>query len=297
MRKTRQILGTAAVGALALLGASRAQAQVDIDFHGGAIACFYVGAIACNPLTDMSVPGVSETAAGTAGKIRFDTSTFVGTTVGGTMGLDNTSISCTPATTDNCGSFGNVHVTAGFSACGADTVCGNADDLDLHIALMLLFNSDYDTYFGNTPGTPDVSPVTNSTNIITGKVNASGASGVAINWDPNVVVFSFTNAGHSSTCHGSTPACGGGSYAGKATWTISTPTQVGRFQVGPSAGPPPCAFPICYGGTPFSHQGGAITGHIDIVSVSPEPGTVALFATGLVGLIPVVRYRRRKEQA
>jgi len=40
----------------------------------------------------------------------------------------------------------------------------------------------------------------------------------------------------------------------------------------------------------------ALTGNIHVTS-TPEPGTTALFATGLAGLIPVVRLRRRKAQA
>ncbi|MEP6495577.1 MAG: hypothetical protein ABJF01_23020 [bacterium] len=39
----------------------------------------------------------------------------------------------------------------------------------------------------------------------------------------------------------------------------------------------------------------ALTGNIHVTS-TPEPGTTALFATGLAGLIPVVRMRRRKQQ-
>lgn len=46
----------------------------------------------------------------------------------------------------------------------------------------------------------------------------------------------------------------------------------------------------------------AITGFIESritgnVTATPEPGTIALMATGLVGLIPVVRMRRRKNAA
>jgi hypothetical protein len=40
-----------------------------------------------------------------------------------------------------------------------------------------------------------------------------------------------------------------------------------------------------------------LTGSVSSITATPEPGTTALLATGLLGLIPVVRARRRKTSA
>jgi hypothetical protein len=48
--------------------------------------------------------------------------------------------------------------------------------------------------------------------------------------------------------------------------------------------------------TPGRLDAVAVTGFIR-TTVTPEPGTTALFATGLAGLIPLVRLRRRKNDA
>jgi len=265
MRITRQILGTAAVGALALFGLpGRAQAQL-IDFHGGALACFYTGSIACDPLAS---PSGFDIHAGATGTIDYSVDTFTGTaSVPGSASFSDTPCSSGPpffTPLPNCGSFGHIHVSSTYTS-----------PADLHIALMLLFNTDYTTVgFLNTPATPTVvsagQPRTQSL-AITGFVTGGTFSGVTVTWDPVSVNFSFTNGGHLASCIGGAPVCGPGPLAGVATWLLGSPTAV------------------ALDGSP----GGAVTGNIAVSSVSPEPATIALFATGLMGLIPVVRYRRR----
>lgn len=273
MRTTRQLLGTAAVGALAFLAPTgRAQAQL-VDFHGGAIACFYVGSVPCDPLA-VDPPGTFVVShAGATGTITYTSDTFTGTApVPGSASFSDTPCTFLGNPQPNCGSFGHISVSSNYSSPG-----------DLHIALELLFNTDYTTYGApNSPATPTVTTANlphGHSLAITGTVTQPGdLSGVTINWTAvggtdNIIPFQFTNGGHMASCIGSTPVCGPGGLSGKATWTISTPTPV------PVAG----------------HPGGAIVGNISVASVAPEPATVALFATGLVGLIPVVRYRRRQD--
>lgn len=85
------------------------------------------------------------------------------------------------------------------------------------------------------------------------------------------------------------------SFGSPATFTFDGPDYTGTFDlwIDDLAVQP---------GTILDPQPVAITGFIESritgnVTATPEPGTIALMATGLVGLIPVVRMRRKKNDA
>lgn len=94
-----------------------------------------------------------------------------------------------------------------------------------------------------------------------GKVKSDGSGGVHIDW-AGPADFSFTEI------------IGGVTYTGDAEITLNS------LDIHP--------------GLP---TGDAITGGVTVDNLhsnAPEPASIALFATGLVGMIPVVRYGRRK---
>lgn len=261
MNKTRHLVGLATAAALFAVPA-QAKAQL-IDFFGGAVGCFYTGATACDPTSPFAL---SQTVAGTTGTLTFNTNTFVGTTSGipGSVGFSG---SC--GVVGPCGAFGRFTINSASAQPNTGSYTPVAGQ---KFALELIFNTDCFVLAGLncTPTVPHAGqPVTKG--IITGSIVSNNGQ-VHVDWGPDQN-FTFTGGGHTPTCTGQNvggPVCVAGPWAGTATLTISTPTVI-------SAG-----------------QNNFVTGFITVTSASPEPGTIALFATGLVGLIPVVRYRRRK---
>lgn len=74
---------------------------------------------------------------------------------------------------------------------------------------------------------------------------------------------------------------------GYQAFDFVTPTESGTFMLSVNnASLTPGASPV------------ALTGDVEVTSLTatPEPATTALLATGLAGLVPVVRLRRRKKQ-
>jgi len=94
---------------------------------------------------------------------------------------------------------------------------------------------------------------------VKGSVTATGGGGVRINFDPAKQVFDFAS----------------GQEVGQFELTVNNVSLT------------PGAAPV------------ALTGDIQVSNVTstPEPGTTALLATGLFGLVPVVRSRRKKSVA
>jgi len=247
---------------------AQAKAQL-IDFHGGAIGCFYTGIVACDPTTTGIAP---QTVSGTVGSLTFNANTFTGTTSGipGSVGFSG-----------GCGAFGPCGAFGRFTINSASAIPNTGSYTPVvgqKIAVELVFNTDYTALGGpNGPATPTVphagQPKTSG--LITGSiVNNNG--NLTVVWNPLSVAFAFTNGGHLATCTGQNaggPVCGGGPWAGTATWNLAGPPAYTTISAG---------------------QDNFVTGNIVVTSASPEPGTVMLFATGLMGLVPVVRYRRRK---
>src|SRR5262249_23751465 len=86
--------------------------------------------------------------------------------------------------------------------------------------------------------------------------------GITITWN-GPLVFAFSEV------------VGGQTYSGTATFTMD------EFDMD------------------YNNPGHGPTGHITIsgLTAPPERASIALFATGLVGMIPVVRYSRRRNRA
>jgi len=263
MRISRQIL---ALSAASLFGATAQLQAQQIDFHGGVIGCFVTSVPASPCPTTGTAADFSQTTnggVGSTGTLKYTGGTFTGTTTGDPdPDLNSTSFdgSC-DLVLRFCGDFGALVEGAGFRAAKSD-----------NIFLELTFF--FDNTLGaecpgcNLPGTPHVTgtPFASSISLF-GVVNTNSTS-LQVNFDPKGIVFNFTNGGMTSTCFGLTPVCGGGPFNGSAGLVVDNVS-----------------------GTTTN-----LRGTINVLSTTPEPATVALFATGLVGLIPVAR-RRAKNRA
>lgn len=258
MRITRQILGLAAVASMFGI-APQLQAQ-KIDFSGFALGCFYTTTV-CDPLTF----GGSDTflSSSGGGKVEYTLDGFSGTTTG--VG-DNDIGFGGACVTGSCGGFGTFFVNAG-SGPGTEWHPPLANNLKLLIGF----------YFNDAilcPGcVPTVSPFpTISVATVKGDISVTDNGTIKVRFGPDVP-FSFVNGGTAGTCNAPAPICVGG-----------TRTGTGLIHVNG----------VDLGAGQSIKINGNISVEVDPIIGTPEPATFALFATGLVGLVPVVRYRRRK---
>jgi hypothetical protein len=292
MRITRQILALAAVGFIGFAAPSRVQAQF-IDFNGAVAGCFTLGTT-CSP-SILSPYTVYDDGGGSFGtcpagpigscdglhKLEYTGQLITGTTSGNGF--------------NNGISFGSALSAGSF---GSMTEKGLYDNtVGLNLVLYFFFNTAATTIGppisavigapapttvppGSTPGISSV--------VLTGHVTALPTGTVHISWfgathpcvDPlaagsGCVDFEFEGGGHVAG------GCDPGVPASKALCVNSgfvsgtAEISVNNFDLG-------------------KNSTNKISGHIYVLTASPEPATLALFATGLVGLVPVVRYRRRK---
>jgi hypothetical protein len=275
-----------------MVAPTRAHAQ-KIDFNGAVAGCFTTGT-SCTPatlVTDIGFNGSPYTACdGVAGNwLCFTGSLFTGTTNG--LGFTNGV------------SFGGTGTTGSF---GTLTRAKNYDaSSGINLILYFFFNTAASTIGPplviTSPApttdpagiTPDVSTAHITGHVVTnsGLVSVSFSNLVCDNPNPPgagaCVDFEFNGGGHDPACVGppptpvnTLPCVNNGPFAGKAE------IEVDGLNVPTGAPIPPAAFATA-----------KIGGNIYVLSSSPEPATLALFATGLVGLVPVVRYRRRKTVA
>ncbi len=247
---------------LGLVGASlfgvAAQAQ-QIDFHGGILGCFYN----TNPPFSQTscVPGAPSVfdPFAVSGSLNYSGDIVTGTT-SGDPGDNSVGFG-----TGVGGSFGHVSLFSGDYTSLAGTV----------LQLQFFFDPAF-SGFGFGTGTPTTTGNPTYTALVKGNVHVDKSGNLKVDFGAPVS-FAFTGGGHMATCTAPGSAipgnCGPGPFSGTATITVN---DLNAF---------------------YGQTGVAVTGQIAVSSVTPEPATLALFATGLVGLIPAVRYRRRKNNA
>jgi len=271
MRKTRQILGFTAA---ALFGTvAKLDAQL-VDFHGSVAGCFTWTASVANgaqpnctePTGGLALPGggglgsgssVTDLTGGAGGTLVYNNDSFWGTALG--VGDGNAAGISNPAQN---GSFGLVSALGHFNA---------ADFTNLTLKLKFYFDPDLNLINSGSQHTPTANgPFLGAT--LTGNI-FTGIGGNTTVTFAAPAFFSFTNGGHIATCKQVPDICVLGNIFGSAK-IVGSVLQLNGSEAAPSQN---------------------ITGAISITSLSPEPGSIALFATGLVGMIPVVRYRRRKQ--
>jgi hypothetical protein len=289
MRKPRQILGLAAA---ALMGtAVQAHASPPllpvIDFHGVVIGCFVESASA-------PAPGTLCTFGSGTGQVNVNGQQFLTDTqgnnytfTGGIFDIKSNPVdggAAIPFPPTPTQSFGTIKYVSGNSATAVNDVyvilnfyfnTGTSDLLSPTNLLSGVCGPNTGDAFCYPPGTPTVVGSPTGIEVLSGKaskVTGTGAGGgIEFTFDP--ANFAFTKGGDSPSCISPTPDCTSVNATGPWSGTAKIEASVSQIASG-------------------SQQ--SLGGDITVLTASPEPASVALFATGLVGLIPVAYYRRRR---
>lgn len=256
MRITRQILGLAAAS---LFGSAPQLLAQQIDFSGVAIGCFAVGG-ACVPGPAFLGGDFTFSTGGGTGFAHYGVDTFKGTT-SGVLGDNTASFGGGCASPGgNCGGFGNVFVTNGA------TFFTPAPGLELVVGFFF------------APACPGCVPTVTPLPVVAaatakGSILADGTGGFKIRFSDftSNIPFTFSSGGSAGTCTVPVLVCVAGPYNGTGFIHLND---------------------ISIGNGQTIALNGDIT--VAVATGVPEPATLALFATGLVGLVPVARYRRRK---
>jgi hypothetical protein len=287
MRITRQILATAAVGLFAFAAAPASAHAQQIDFNGAVAGCFTTGT-SCTPATTPAPGpnGAPYTACdvGVVGLLCDQSSFIQGATNG--LGFSN---GISFGGTSTSGSFGSLSRTPSYT-----------NTPGINLVLYFFFNTAANTITppaiitnpAPTTVPAGITPSQASAVIVGHVVNNGGITSISFSNaacnNPNppgagaCVDFQFIGGGHNPACGvaspgfpvDATPCVNNGPFAGTAEIEID-PINVPTGALGQAK----------------------LSGNIYVLASSPEPATLALFATGLVGLVPVVRYRRRKNVA
>jgi hypothetical protein len=253
MRISRQILGLAAASVFGATAQLQAQA---IQFSGGTAGCFYY-TVVCTPVT--TTPFFDYVDASGAISTTAPGSGAYLAFQGGLFNATTNSGSGTRSINGSFGNFGNI-TTSGFPfpASFPTQLAG------LHLLLAFYFAPNCTACPGFLwPQHPDVGSgnTPNTVATVTGTIDFSNNSGIDFDFGPGPQISNIP-----FTAGGPGPA---GPYNQTGTFSINV------VEVPVNAG-----------------VDNNITGIIHVQSIAPEPATLALFATGLVGMIPLARRRK-----